>query len=72
VVVIAGSFLNACENLLEKGIHPSIISEGFKKASDRALLILEDMSIPIDLSDKDNLIKAASTSLASKMVSQHA
>lgn len=72
VVVIAGSLLNACSLLLDKGIHPSIISDGFKKALDKALEILEGMSIPIDLSDKENLIKAASTSLASKMVSQHA
>ena len=72
VVVIAGSLLNACSLLLDKGIHPSIISDGFKKALDVALEIVENMSIPIDLSDKENLIKAASTSLASKMVSQHA
>lgn len=29
VVVIAGALLNACQLLLEKGIHPSNISQGF-------------------------------------------
>jgi T-complex protein 1 subunit delta len=29
VVVIAGALLNACQLLLEKGIHPTAISEGF-------------------------------------------
>jgi T-complex protein 1 subunit delta len=72
VVVLAGSLLNACQLLLEKGIHPTIISEGFKAACDKGLEILDDMSIPVDMNDKESLIKAASTSLASKMVSQHA
>lgn len=29
VVVIAGALLKSCELLLEKGIHPTTISEGF-------------------------------------------
>ena len=29
VVVIAGSLLKACQELLSKGIHPAAISEGF-------------------------------------------
>jgi T-complex protein 1 subunit delta len=29
VVVIAGALLKACEILLEKGIHPTTISEGY-------------------------------------------
>jgi T-complex protein 1 subunit delta len=32
VVVIAGSLLNVCSNLLDRGIHPTIISEGFQLA----------------------------------------
>ena len=30
VVVVAGSLLEACIGLLEKGIHPTTISEGFQ------------------------------------------
>merc|ERR1719244_2274984 len=40
VVVIAGSFLSAAQRLLEKGIHPTIISEAFQKASQKAVEIL--------------------------------
>jgi len=29
VVVLAGALLEACEGLLEKGIHPTTISESF-------------------------------------------
>jgi len=30
VVVLAGALLKAAESLLDKGIHPNIISEGFQ------------------------------------------
>jgi T-complex protein 1 subunit delta len=71
VVVLAGSLLSEAQHLLEKGFHPSVISDGYRKACDIALGILDEMSIPVDLSDKESLIKAAVTSLASKVVSHH-
>lgn len=67
VVVIAGSLLSAAQRLLEKGIHPTIISEAFQKASLKAVEILTEMSTPIDLNDKDVLVKSATTSLSSKV-----
>lgn len=70
VVVIAGSLLGAADKLLEKGIHPTVISEAFQRAAAAAVQVLHDMSIPISLSDKPTLLKAASTSLSSKIVSQ--
>lgn len=71
VVVIAGSLLSAAQRLLEKGIHPTIISEAFQKASLKAVEILTEMSTPIDLNDKEVLVKSATTSLSSKVVSQY-
>lgn len=71
VVVIAGALLNACQLLLEKGIHPTAISEGFGVSLQKALEVIDDMSIPISLDDRDSLIQSAITSLASKVVSQH-
>eukprot|EP01027_Heterolobosea_sp_BB2_P020459 GEZU01029189.1.p1 GENE.GEZU01029189.1~~GEZU01029189.1.p1 ORF type:complete len:557 (+),score=194.64 GEZU01029189.1:99-1673(+) len=72
VVVLAGSLLSACQSLLEQGIHPTQISESFQRANNKALEILEDMSIKLDLHDRESLIKAAVTSLSSKVVSQNA
>lgn len=71
VVVIAGSLLEASQKLLLKGIHPTSISESYQKAAEKCREILEDMSIPIDLSDKKALSQSASTSLCSKVVSQY-
>lgn len=39
VVVIAGALLDAAEKLLQKGIHPTVISDGFQKALQMALQV---------------------------------
>ncbi|QIW98167.1 hypothetical protein AMS68_003685 [Peltaster fructicola] len=70
VVVIAGSLLGAAERLLAKGIHPTVISESFQRAAAEAVKVLENISTPINLADRPTLLKAASTSLSSKIVSQ--
>ena len=69
MVVLCGSFLGACQKLLVKGIHPTIITEAFSMAAAKAHEVLLSMAIPVDLSQRDQLIKAAQTSLASKVVS---
>jgi len=71
VVVIAGALLGACQILLDKGIHPTVISEGFQLALDKALTILETLKTPIDLADKEALVNCVITSLSSKVVSSN-
>ena len=71
VVVTAGSLLDAADKLLQKGIHPTTISESFQKAAGKAVDILTGMAIPLDLTDRESLLKAANTSLNSKVVSQN-
>lgn len=72
VVVIAGALLEAAERLLQKGIHPTSISDAFQQAAAKAVEILSwGMATPVDLTDKVSLIKAAATALNSKVVSQH-
>merc|ERR1719181_1900144 len=72
VTVIAGSLLNAAEQMLRKGIHPTVISDSFLLASKKSEEILKAMSVPVDLNDREQLIKAASTSLNSKVISNNA
>ena len=72
VCVIAGSLLNACYTLLQKGIHPTAISEAFQLARDEALRVIEKMSRPIELSERDSLISAVNTCISSKVISQNA
>lgn len=73
VVVVAGALLNACLNLLNKGIHPTQISDSFKLALDKCEeILIQNMAIPLDLADREALIRAAKTSLSSKVVSTSA
>ena len=72
VVVLCGSLLKEAQKLLGKGIHPSVISKAWGKAVIEAGLILEKVAAPVQLSDRDMLVKAAKTSLSSKVISQYA
>lgn len=72
VVVIAGSLLDAAAKLLIKGIHPTTISEAFQSAAAMSVEVLTGMSHPLDLADRDSLLKSATTALNSKVVCQHA
>lgn len=71
VAILTGSLLGAAEKLLNKGIHPTLIGEAFQHAAARVCEVFLLMSHKISLSDRDVLIKAASTSLSSKIVSQY-
>jgi T-complex protein 1 subunit delta len=67
VVVIAGSLLTAAQNLLERGYHPTLVSEAFLKSSKKAQEIMREMAIPVELNDRESLLKSAVTSLNSKV-----
>ncbi|KAG4118280.1 hypothetical protein ERO13_D11G005200v2 [Gossypium hirsutum] len=71
VVVIAGALLKQCLLLLTNGIHPTVISDSLHKASTKAVDVLTAMAVPLEISDRESLIKSASTSLNSKVVSQY-
>merc|ERR1712137_397281 len=72
VVVIAGSLLSASQQLIAKQIHATMIAESYSLAATKAIEILqESVAIPLDLNDKKSLLKSASTSLNSKVVSQY-
>merc|ERR1719188_1653662 len=71
VVVLAGSLLEASSRLLEKGLHPTTISDAFQEAATKCCDILMEMATPVDLADRQSLLQSASTSLNSKVVSQH-
>jgi T-complex protein 1 subunit delta len=71
VTVFAGALLSQVLKLLEKGLHPTIISESFQKASRFAQEVLKSIGKPVELNDRETLIKMARTSLNSKVVSQY-
>jgi thermosome len=70
-VIIAGELLSRAEELIDKNIHPTIIIDGYKKAAEKALEILDKIAMPVDLKSLDYLKKAAITSMASKLVAEY-
>ena len=68
VVVVAGSLIENAEELVNKDVHPTIIVEGFRAASKKAIDFLKKISIEVDPKDKSFLNKIAMTSMASKMM----
>ena len=68
-VVFAGSLLAKAEELLEKDVHATVIIEGFQAASEKALLLLQELAKPVSPSERDVLLKVAKTSMESKLIS---
>ncbi|KAG2227310.1 hypothetical protein INT45_004265 [Circinella minor] len=68
VIVLAGELLKKAENLLRLGLHPSEIIQGYELARDRALEILQDLSVAKvdDLKSADELRKNVKAAIGSK------
>lgn len=71
VVVLAGAMLDQAQQLMDKGIHPAVISEAFLEGLSKSEQIIKQIAVPVDLSDRQSLIKSAVTSLNSKVVSDN-
>jgi len=71
VVVLAGAMLRSARQLLDKGIHPSIISDAYELGGQEAEKVLKSIAIPAELSNRDALVNSAITSLNSKVVSSN-
>lgn len=71
-VVLAGALLENAEELITKNVHPTVVVDGFKKASEKTIDVLRQVATTIDPKDKTYLKKIATTTLASKLVSSNA
>lgn len=69
VVVLAGALLEQAEKLLERGIHPIRVAEGYETASGVAVNHLEHISQKYDFSasEIESLVQTCMTTLSSKM-----
>jgi len=72
ICVIAGALLQACSELLSKGIHPTMIADAFKQSAAKAVEVLESVAKPVDLLDRESVLNAVNTCLSSKVVHSNA
>jgi len=72
VVVLAGALLEQASELIDKGIHPIRIADGYDAACEIAVAELDQISdvMPFTKEETGNLLKVAKTSLGSKIVSK--
>ncbi len=70
-VIVAGELLKKAEDLIDQNVHPTIIVDGYRAASSKALEILDEIAVKIDPSDKTSLRRIAEVSLASKILSEY-
>ncbi|KAK7092558.1 T-complex protein 1 subunit epsilon-like [Littorina saxatilis] len=72
VVVLAGALLEQSEKLLDRGIHPIRIADGYEMAAKIAVATLDKISdtFDVDLKKPEPLIKLAMTTLGSKIVNR--
>jgi len=61
--------LEQAEELLDRGIHPIRIADGYEVAMRVALKKLDDIAdnFPVNVNNTENLIQVAMTTLGSKM-----
>lgn len=72
VVVLAGALLEQAEQLLDRGVHPIRIADGFELAARHAMDYLNRISesFPVDKDNPEQLIQTAMTTLSSKIVNR--
>jgi archaeal chaperonin len=63
-VMLAGKLLENAEKLLDKKIHPTIITQGYRWAAEKAQEILIELSVEID--SEEELMKVAQTAMTGK------
>lgn len=67
-VVLAGALLENAESLINQDVHPTIIVDGYRKASKKALQYLKEIAEEVTANDKSILLKIAHTSMQTKLV----
>ena len=68
-VILAGELLKRSEELIEQNVHPTVITQGFRLAAEKALEILDNIGEKVTLEDRDTLRQLAMTSMSSKSAS---
>jgi thermosome len=71
VVIIAGELLKQAEELLAQDVHASIIVDGYRKATIKAMENLDKMAMKVDISDRSMLKEGVRTSMGSKVIAGH-
>jgi len=70
VVVLASALLEMAEDLLDRGIHPMKIADGYEHAAQISLKRLDEIGDVFELNERSKLVEVAKTTLSSKIVNR--
>lgn len=66
-VVLTGELLKKAEELLNAGVHPTIIISGYQRAGEKAAEFLDELAEQLDIENDDNLKKVAENALNGRL-----
>jgi T-complex protein 1 subunit gamma len=55
---------------LERKIHPIVIIQGFNRALEDAVRVLDEISVPVDVNDESAMINLIKSTIGTKFVSR--
>jgi thermosome len=67
VAILTGELLKRAEELVDLGVHPTMIVQGYSMAADKAIEVLEGMAREVSEKDRDLLEKIALTAMTGKL-----
>eukprot|EP00842_Homolaphlyctis_polyrhiza_P006469 jgi/Hompol1/6823/HPOL_001138-RA len=70
VIILAGEVLASALPFIERNIHPITIISGYKRALEDSLKFLNEVSVSINVNEKEEMIKLIQATIGTKIVSQ--
>lgn len=70
VIILAGEMLALSLPQLDRHIHPVVIIQAYKRALSDALAVIEEVSIPVDIDNTDQMRQLIGSSIGTKFTSR--
>lgn len=70
VVILAGEFMQAAELFIEKDMHPTVIVGAYFQALEKALKIVNELSIDVKIDDEKEIERIVRSCVSTKFVSK--
>ena len=67
-VIIVGALMEQAEGMLEQGIHPTVIAQGYLMGMEKALEIVNSLSLHVEPTDRKTLFKIVDTAITGKSI----
>ncbi|KAK5884167.1 hypothetical protein CesoFtcFv8_020424 [Champsocephalus esox] len=70
VIILAGEMLSVAEQFLEQQMHPTVVISAYRQALDDILEALQEISTPVDTSDRSMMLKIVHSAINTKALSR--